>query len=410
MARRRPVAAPPRAHRRRPAAVPHRELRAVPRGAAGLLTGGPMLETASALLGEPAVLYKEKINYKLPGGAGYSPHQDAPAYRFVDTHVSCMVAVDDALVGNGCLEVVSACHEELLPTDDVGLHPSRRRRRRSSGCRWRCGPARRCGSTPAHRTAAVRTSAPTPRRALYPTYNALREGDLRAAYYEQKALELAGGSSVSLDRRLPGEDRVTAAGVRRRGARAVRALRRPHTTTRCSASSPTPSRPLPWLGAAGASDEVVVAALLHDVGHLLEMAERRRAARSQRRPPPRGGRCGVARPAVRPGGHRPDRPPRARQALPLRGRAGRTTTASRPGSVASLERQGGPLTADEVAALRGQPGLGGRGGAAPLGRPGQGARPRGGRRSSPTARCWSASAGEAQAERVAERRRRRSSS
>ena len=27
---------------------------------------------------------------------------------------------------------------------------------------------------------------PTPRRALYPTYNALSEGDLRAAYYEQK--------------------------------------------------------------------------------------------------------------------------------------------------------------------------------------------------------------------------------
>ncbi len=29
-----------------------------------------MLDAASALLGEPAVLYKEKINHKLPGGAG----------------------------------------------------------------------------------------------------------------------------------------------------------------------------------------------------------------------------------------------------------------------------------------------------------------------------------------------------
>src|SRR5205814_1581262 len=35
-------------------------------GLRGLLTGGAMLDTASALLGEPAVLYKEKINYKLP--------------------------------------------------------------------------------------------------------------------------------------------------------------------------------------------------------------------------------------------------------------------------------------------------------------------------------------------------------
>ena len=49
-----------------------------------LLTGGELLDAASALLGEQAVLYKEKVNYKLPGGAGYSPHQDAPAYRFVD--------------------------------------------------------------------------------------------------------------------------------------------------------------------------------------------------------------------------------------------------------------------------------------------------------------------------------------
>ena len=66
------------------------------------------------------MLYKEKINYKLPGGAGYAPHQDAPAYRFVDTHVSCMVAIDDASAANGGLEVVSGAHHELLPTDDDG--------------------------------------------------------------------------------------------------------------------------------------------------------------------------------------------------------------------------------------------------------------------------------------------------
>ena len=57
---------------------------------------GSVVEVAGALLGEPAVLYKEKINHKLPGGAGYSPHQDAPAYPMIDVHVSAMVAVDDA--------------------------------------------------------------------------------------------------------------------------------------------------------------------------------------------------------------------------------------------------------------------------------------------------------------------------
>jgi len=77
------------------------------------LRSGQMVTVASQLLGSEAVLYKEKINYKLTGGAGYSPHQDAPAYRFIETHISCMVAVDDATAENGCLEVVSGLHHEI---------------------------------------------------------------------------------------------------------------------------------------------------------------------------------------------------------------------------------------------------------------------------------------------------------
>src|SRR2546421_3657818 len=37
-------------------------------GLRALLTTGPLVETAGALLGEPALLCKEKINYKLAGG------------------------------------------------------------------------------------------------------------------------------------------------------------------------------------------------------------------------------------------------------------------------------------------------------------------------------------------------------
>ena len=89
-------------------------------GLRALLCTGALLEVAGALLGEPAVLYKEKVNYKLAGGAGYSPHQDAPAYPLIDTHVSAMVAIDDAGEGNGCLEVVSGCFDEVLPLDERG--------------------------------------------------------------------------------------------------------------------------------------------------------------------------------------------------------------------------------------------------------------------------------------------------
>lgn len=156
-----------------------------------LLTAGVMLDTASALLGEPAVLYKEKINYKLPGGAGYAPHQDAPAYRFVTTHVSCMVAVDDALMANGCLEVVSGMHQEILPMDEVGCI----RADVVASMTWapvevRAGETLWFHSRTPHRSGPNLGSAP--RRALYPTYNAASEGDLRVAYYEQKRAELAG--------------------------------------------------------------------------------------------------------------------------------------------------------------------------------------------------------------------------
>lgn len=149
-----------------------------------------MLDTAGALLGEPAVLYKEKINDKAAGGAGYAPHQDAPAYRFIETHVSCMVAVDDADVGNGCLEVVSSTFDAVLPMDDQGCI----RADVVAALEWVSVPVA-AGTTlwfhsrTPHRSGANRSGRD--RRALYPTYNARREGDLRAAYYEQKLAEFA---------------------------------------------------------------------------------------------------------------------------------------------------------------------------------------------------------------------------
>ena len=33
----------------------------------------------SDLFAEQAIIYKEKVNYKLPGGAGFAPHQDVAA-------------------------------------------------------------------------------------------------------------------------------------------------------------------------------------------------------------------------------------------------------------------------------------------------------------------------------------------
>jgi Phytanoyl-CoA dioxygenase (PhyH) len=159
-------------------------------GLRALLTTGGMVSTAGALLGEPAVLYKEKVNYKLAGGAGYSPHQDAPAYPFIDSHVSCMVAIDDADQTNGCLEVVSGMHHELLPMNDVGcIHDDM-----VGSMQWQpvplaAGQTLWFHSRTPHRSGANHSARD--RRALYPTYNAAAEGDLRDAYYRTKLEQMA---------------------------------------------------------------------------------------------------------------------------------------------------------------------------------------------------------------------------
>ncbi len=149
-----------------------------------------LVSTASMLLGETAVLYKEKINYKLRGGAGFSPHQDAPAYPFIDRHVSCMVAIDDATTDNGCLEVVDAMHDDLLPTDDRGCID----RAVVEKMQWHpvelaAGQTLWFHSRTPHRSAANRSHRD--RRALYPTYNAASSGDLRDDYYRTKLAALA---------------------------------------------------------------------------------------------------------------------------------------------------------------------------------------------------------------------------
>lgn len=166
------------------------------RGVRRLLTEGPLPEAASALLGEPAVLYKEKVNYKLAGGAGYAPHQDAPAYRFVESHVSCMVAIDDSTVDNGCLEVVSGMHHEVLPMDESGcIRPDVVASLEWQAVEVRAGQTLWFHSRTPHRSGPNRSARP--RRALYPTYNALREGDLRAAYYAEKLAAFAEGHEGS---------------------------------------------------------------------------------------------------------------------------------------------------------------------------------------------------------------------
>lgn len=84
------------------------------------LVAGPLADCAAAALGEPVTAFKDKINYKQPGGAGFSPHQDKVAYPGVGRVMSILVAIDDCSLESGCLWLASGV-EEVLPVDDRGV-------------------------------------------------------------------------------------------------------------------------------------------------------------------------------------------------------------------------------------------------------------------------------------------------
>lgn len=59
------------------------------------------------------LLFKDKINYKLPSANGFVAHIDAPAYAHMGDmeFVEVMVVVDPQNPGNGCLEFVPGSHK-----------------------------------------------------------------------------------------------------------------------------------------------------------------------------------------------------------------------------------------------------------------------------------------------------------
>ena len=72
-------------------------------GLSGFMHGPDMQVRAGDLFGEPAVLYKEKVNFKMPGGQGFEPHQDVQAgwQDFGSLHLTALVSIDTATEANG---------------------------------------------------------------------------------------------------------------------------------------------------------------------------------------------------------------------------------------------------------------------------------------------------------------------
>ncbi len=152
---------------------------------ASFLRQSPITEVLEELFGEPAVLFKEKINYKHSGGAGFAPHQDAPAYRFAEHHISALVPLDPSTVERGALFFAPGHRQGLIAHTDGRIDPEW-----VASADWRPveafpGDVVVFDSYAPHYSDTNRTSSS--RRSLYLTYNAASLGDLRTRYYEHKA-------------------------------------------------------------------------------------------------------------------------------------------------------------------------------------------------------------------------------
>ncbi len=153
-----------------------------------LICGQETMACLECLMGEAAVLFKEKINFKLPGGNGFKAHQDAPAFQSFgpDYHITMMVSVDDTTLENGGLEFAHWTRNDHLLEQAADLTIPQHIENQLS---WyplttKAGDILFFDSFIPHRS-GINTSSQS-RRVLYITYNHRQAGDVRETYYAAK--------------------------------------------------------------------------------------------------------------------------------------------------------------------------------------------------------------------------------
>jgi len=145
---------------------------------------GALVEWTSALMGGQVALFKDKINFKMPGGAGFELHQDQQAgwSTYAPRFMTAMISLDAASIESGCLEIAAGRHREGLigeqwkPLDETGID--------LEVVPTAPGDAIFFDSYVPHASKA--NFSDSPRRILYLTYNLADDGDHRARYYADK--------------------------------------------------------------------------------------------------------------------------------------------------------------------------------------------------------------------------------
>ena len=160
------------------------------KGFSKLFISGEIQKIVSQLFNEEALLFKDKINFKKPGGGGFRPHQDVQARwdQFVEYTMSVMISTDRSTSENGCLEVAPGHHKRGL----IGNYDRPLEGDDLNGMKFEMVPTE-VGDvlffdhfTP-HQSKS--NMSDRPRSNIYLTYNLLSDGDHRNQYLEKKRRE-----------------------------------------------------------------------------------------------------------------------------------------------------------------------------------------------------------------------------
>jgi ectoine hydroxylase-related dioxygenase (phytanoyl-CoA dioxygenase family) len=156
-------------------------------GLGSLVVDRRIVDTVGALLDDQAVLFKEKINFKMPGGGGFSPHQDIqPGWdRYAPYFLSVLIAIDRNTTENGCLELAAGHHRRgLIGRQWEPLEGAELQGLIFEPFPMEPGDAAFFDCFTPHQSQPNRTDRP--RRNIYLTYNRRRDGDFREQYFADK--------------------------------------------------------------------------------------------------------------------------------------------------------------------------------------------------------------------------------
>jgi ectoine hydroxylase-related dioxygenase (phytanoyl-CoA dioxygenase family) len=139
----------------------------------------------ASAVGEPAVLFKDKLILKPPGADGYAMHQDAAYWAGRQPpagSVAAMLAIDACGPENGALELVPGMHQRLLTPEGVPADLDPANLPEPITLSLNPGDLVIFSLLTPHRSGSNRSTSS--RRAVFFTYFPQSAGEDRGAYYD----------------------------------------------------------------------------------------------------------------------------------------------------------------------------------------------------------------------------------